>query len=648
MKKSLLLTCLSLLVHLCTAQTSQDFFETNNAKKSLRHAQQLINGKKYKQAIRQLKHTIKIKDNFAVAYRELGRVMLEVEDLAGTIEALEKSFDLDDKLSRAAFFECGEAYFQLSDMEKAKYYYQRYREMKGQSYVNRSKESGMETGYDILLQQREENIAFIEKMDTSGVYAYPIHLSDAVNSVHDDYLPTITSDGAQLVFTRQGKAEDENVMISLLKKDQWQKARSFGKSINTQKNEGMAKFEAHGKSFYFAGCMRADTEGGCDIYQATLSNGEVEEVRRLEGSLNSHFWDSQPAITCDGQMLFFSSSRDGGLGGADIWVSRLDKNGEWSSPQNLGAQINTPGDEEAPFISSDGKTLYFSSTTLPGQGDGDLFMSRFEGGKWSQPINLGFPINSPAKELGFYVQGDGKTAYFSSARKDGEGGLDIYQIELPESLRPDPIVHLQGHVVESLTFEPLTAQITIGREGQKWQVQTDEKGWFFLCLPGNKGYSFQIEKDGYEYYVGAQYLEAQDNAVPADVIIELIPVAGARPEFVAKGVGEITEKRVQFFFDFDSHFINERTASDLRALVGLLQEEEDWKVEIVGYADQSGDVTYNQALSEKRARAISNYLKRNGITINKVIRNEGMGSIGDSTNQDDAQQFRRVDVILRK
>ena len=146
---------LILFIGLCLLQTSQaqpspEFFETNSAKRSLQFAQQLINKKKYPQALKQLKHTIKIKDNFAVAYRELGRVQIELNDLEGAIEALEKSFDLDEKLSRAAFFECGEAFFQLNDLEKAKYYYQKYREMEGQSYVNRSKESGLETGYDLL------------------------------------------------------------------------------------------------------------------------------------------------------------------------------------------------------------------------------------------------------------------------------------------------------------------------------------------------------------------------------------------------------------------------------------------------------------------------------------------------------------------
>ncbi|MEM9918588.1 MAG: OmpA family protein [Bacteroidota bacterium] len=644
---------LILFIGLCLLQTSQaqpsaEFFETNSAKRSLQFAQQLINKKKYPQALKQLKHTIKIKDNFAVAYRELGRVQIELNDLEGAIEALEKSFDLDEKLSRAAFFECGEAFFQLNDLEKAKYYYQKYREMEGQSYVNRSKESGLETGYDLLLKQRDQNCAFIAKMDTANVYDYPVRLGNAINSVHDDYLPTITADGNQLVFTRQGKRDDENVMISEWKKGKWQSSRSFGSAINTKKNEGMAKFEAHGKAFYFAGCMREDTEGGCDIYQATLQDGEVQEVHRLEGELNSHFWDSQPAITCDGKMMFFSSSREGGIGGADIWVSKLSRDGEWSLPQNLGTQINSEGDEEAPFISSDGKTLYFSSTKLPGQGDGDLFVSRFQGGKWTHPVNLGYPINSPAKELGIYVQGDGQTAYFSSARRDGNGGLDIYQVKLPENLRPDPIVHLEGYVVDATTGEPINTHINIGREGQKWFVESDEKGWFFLCLPGNKGYSFQVEEKGYEYYIGAQYLEAQDNAIPATVEIALLPVAGGRSEFVAKGVGEITEKRIQFFFDFDSYDINSETMTDLKALTSLLHEEEDWKVEIVGYADNSGDVKYNQQLSEKRAKAISSYLKRNGITINKVIRDEGRGSIGDKTNKEESKQFRRVDVILRK
>jgi len=634
---------------LLTAQPGMDFFETNNAKKSLRYAQEFINSGEFIKAEKQLKYTVKIKDDFAVAYLELGRVYLQLNQPNEAAEAFTQSFELDDRLSRAAFFECGEAYFKAGDAESASFYYDKFKELKNGAYANKKKESGLEVGYDLLLDERQANLAFIAQMDTSNLFERPQNLGTVINSEHDDYLPTITSDGLRLVFTRDKKDLNEDVYISEYKNGKWNESRSFGTTINTDQNEGMAKFETHGRAFYFAGCMRADTEGGCDIYRAALNNGEVTEVKRLEGHLNSQQWDSQPSITCDGKEMYFSSTRKEGNGGADLWVSYLLDNDEWSLPQNLGVAINTPGDEEAPFISSDGNSLYFSSTGHPGQGEGDLFVARKVNGKWGEVTNLGYPINSPAKELGIYVQGNGKTLYYSSAKAGGQGGLDIYKSVLPLHLRPNPMVHIEGQVFDQATNEPIAAKkIIIGAKGEKWTVDADDQGWFFLCLPGNKGYSFQAEHNGYEYFVEAQYLEAQDNVAPVKVPIALKPLGAPKAEFVSKKVVELKEKRIQFFFEFDSSELTESTENEMKALIGLLKKEDFWKVEVVGYADNVGNLEYNQQLSEHRAKSIVNYLRSSGITVNKVVRNEGRGSVNTKNDQDSRLRNRRVDVILRR
>ncbi len=630
-----------------TAQTAVELYETTNAKKSLRAAQALVNDGRYKLAKKQLEHTIKLKDNFAVAYRELGTVNMELGLYEAAISAYEHSFDMDPKLSRAAFFECGEAHFKLAIMDKASYYYRQFKEMKGKAYANKAKESGLEINYELLLPEREENLAYIQNMDTTS--PVKIHWEgNRINSIEDDYLPTITNDGQHLVFTRKEKHRDENVMVSKRQSTEWGKAKYFSNKLNTKENEGMAKFEAHGKAFYFAGCQRADTEGGCDIYRAAVRNGEIGEVTRVEGQLNSHYWDSQPSISCDGKSLFFASSREGGLGGADIWVSYLQANDEWSAAENLGNAVNTAGDEEAPFISSDGNTLYFSSTGHQGQGDGDLFISRKINGRWSKAVNMGYPINSPAKELGFYLQGDGKSAYFSSARGGGEGGLDIYSFDLPADLQPAATVHLEGYVFNEATQEPIACEVTIGRDKDKWTMQSDESGWFFLCVPGNKAYSFQVNVEGFEDYIEANYLMSQDNTTPIKVAIPLQPKTAIseepQPKLVAKG-HTVIEKRIQFFFEFDSYEISKNTAFQLNSMADLLKKEAVWKVEVVGYADQSGDAAYNQKLSEKRAQAIVDYLSAQGVT-NSIVRSEGKGAIAG--DKDKENRSRRVDLVLRK
>ncbi len=646
MRTFTLLLCLSIPC-LAMAQGGKATAKTTRARQTLITAQAYINQNRFEEAAAKLRQVVKIKPDFAVAHRELGRVYLEMGQYEKSIESLERSFQLDGKLSRAAYFECAEAHFINESPEKAAYYYQKYQEMKYSRYLNKSKEAGMELGYDRLLATRQKNLAYQAAMDRSPAASPPANMGSIINSAYDDYLPTITSDGNQLVFTRQGKHGDEDVVTCEYKNDGWKKSRAFGKAINTRQNEGMAKFETHGRAFYFSGCMRSDTKGGCDIYQAILEQDDVKEVKKLEGLLNSEYWDSQPSITCDGNKMFFTSNRNGGFGGADIWYSQLQSNGQWGLPINAGPAINTEGDEEAPFISSDGLTLYFTSSGRPGQGEGDLFISRYANGTWPKATNMGLPFNSPAKELGFYVQGDGKTAYFSSARKGGQGGLDIYQIELAESLRPNPMVHLEGLVRNANTELPLSATVEITGEGIRQELQTDEQGFFFTCFPGNKSYFIQVEHPDYELFMDTKFFKPQDNASPVCYTAALHPKEAPKATFVSKGV-TISERRVQFFFDFDSHQLTASTRKDLKKLTGILHKEPDWRVEVVGYTDSKGDHAYNMALSQRRAAAIVDFLSEEGIDIEQVIRNEGRGKIQKGEGKTDARKARRVDVILRK
>lgn len=630
-------------------QDESDFRETNNAKESLRIAERLMNKGKMEAALKQFKLTVKIKNDFAVAHRLLGKVHLELGNFKDAIKAYEMSFEIDDKLSRAALFECGEAYFKLADPELAMYFYNRYERMKDNNYTNVKKESGLEVTYDLMLEERKMNCDFLLTMDKSMIIDEPYKLGKNINSKYDEYLPTITSDGQKLVFTRKIKDSNEDIYLSRRKKDEdWSKGKAYGSSLNTDQNEGMARFEMHGKAFYFSGCMREDTEGGCDVYKATLKGEEIIEVSRLEGRLNSQEWDSQPSISCDGSKMFFSSTREGGNGGGDIYLSSLMPNGEWGVPTNLGGTINTKGDEEAPFIANDGKTLYFTSTGHPGQGDGDLFVSKFINGAWTPPANLGYPINSPGKEIGMYVQGNGKTAYFASERLNGTGGLDIYTFELPEELRPIPMVHLEGYVTDESNQEPVEAKVTISNNsGDSFTAHSDETGWFFLCVPGNKGYSFLINEQGYDYFVDAQFLDAQDNTSSSKVELQLSPKNNIKTVAVRKGA-PVREKRVQFFFETNSSDLTAKAQNELKELSKLLNREKEWKVEVVGYADNTGSAAYNKKLSEKRAKSIVSFLGRYGVTIDKVVKAEGMGAIAGSPYGNSGSQNRRVDVVLRK
>ena len=211
---------------------------------------------------------------------------------------------------------------------------------------------------------------------------------------------------------------------------------------------GAAFISADGKKLYLTGCgwMR---DSSCDLYVSEWADGRWSMPRPLTEGINTRSWESQPCVSSDGTELYFVSRRNGN---ADIYRCLRNADGSWGEPNNLGAPINTKGTEMAPFLHPDGRTLYFSSDTHIGMGGSDLFMSRRAAdGTWQEPVNLGFPINTSGDEINFFVAADGKTAFISSQRENGNGGYDIYTFELPEEIRPDSANYLSNVDVAELS-----------------------------------------------------------------------------------------------------------------------------------------------------------------------------------------------------
>lgn len=649
----ILLVC---LCSTCTQTADAQMFKTLKAIRSLRVAQGFVESGKLEEAKIELNKTIKIKNDFAVAYRELGRVNLELFNFVDAIDAYEKSFALDPALSRAAYFECGEAYFRLSKFDTAATYFSQYDIMKDARYTNAKKEIALESEHDSRIATRTENYLFaLEaiKTPTLGLGEGPFNIGSKINSEVDDYLPTISGDGLIMIYTTQqtynplGLSTGENIFMSKMINKQWTPGETFNNYLNTEHNEGMAKFASDERFMYFAGCTRSDSKGGCDIYEMQLSNTNLVQVRPLDGNINSDGWDSQPSISCDGMVMYFSSSREGGYGGADIWRSFRSVDGSWSIAENLGPTINTPGDEESPFIAPDGVTLYFASTGHPGMGDGDIFMTRIQqvsdtDWKWLEPYNLGYPINSPFQEVGLFVKPDGKTAYYSSSRLEGSGGLDIYEFTLPEHFQPFDMVFIEGQVKDEFTQEPLKLTLDVMRNGKKWEIQTDDDGWYFMCLPTQKAYAFQVNNPDYEYYMEAAFLPAQNNAIPFRFDISLIPKRRVKKP-IKTGPKEL---HFDIYFDFDNFALDEKARGQLDELIEKLETESGWQVEVVGYTDDLGNLAYNQMLSEQRAKAVVTYLDNADIKV-KSIKQEGKGAVTLGSDVERAKN-RRVMVVIRK
>ena len=274
------------------------------------------------------------------------------------------------------------------------------------------KKWGASAQYDL------ECIAFRRQAMANPVPFTPENMGANINSPDDEYLPTLTADGKMLIFARYNRpAMTEDFYASRLKDGKWTKAVRMAEPLNSDENEGAGCISQDGRILYFTACGRKDGAGRCDLYVS---------YRKAGG------WSS-----IDGQTLYFVSDRSGGYGGMDIWRSTLVE-GRWSKPVNMGATINTSGDEKSPFVSFDDQRLYFSSNGRVGMGGLDLFVSRRTGDTtWSEPENLGYPINTRGDESSLIVSPDGSTAIYAS--DGGQGGLDLYTFALPEAARPEPI-----------------------------------------------------------------------------------------------------------------------------------------------------------------------------------------------------------------
>lgn len=460
---------------------------------------------------------------------------------------------------------------------------------------------------ETLLGQAEVAI----QLKANPVPFNPKNLGSNINTEHYEYFPSITTDGQNLVFTRNIRGEkghhQEDFYASYLKNGVWGKAYNIGPPVNTTGNEGAQCISADGQWIFFTACNRQGGQGSCDIYLSRKTADGWTEPKNPGQPLNSAKWESQPGFSVDGKTLYFASNRPGGKGKMDIWYSSFTPNQGWSEPKNLEI-INTAGDEQSPFIHPDDQTLYFSSDGLPGMGKQDLYYCRRKmDGSWSQPINLGYPINTFADEQSLIVSARGDTAYISADYEGGFGKLDIYNFPLYEAARPLTVSYFKGKIIDKESRENLEAQFDlIDIETGQLKARAGSNagtGEFLVSLPINRNYALNVSKNGYLFYSeNFEMKGASTAAKPMIKNIELSPVK-AGEKLVLRNL----------FFDTNKFDLKPESETELRKLLELLQQNPTLKVEISGHTDNVGNKQANKQLSESRAKSVSEYLIQKGI-----------------------------------
>ncbi len=482
-----------------------------------------------------------------------------------------------------------------------------------------------------------------------------MNLGPGVNSEWDEYLAAITADDGELVFTVKRPRDQGTVCAFCLNEEDlyasrkggsgiWQPREALGSPVKTGYNEGAQCLSPDGKYLLYTMCDADFGMGSCDLYWAKRIGDRWSRPRNFGAPVNSQAWESQPTMAADGMTIYFASSRPGGFGGMDIWKTTMTAEGEFSIPENLGPAVNTPGDDAAPFIHSDGRTLYFASNGRVGFGGYDLYYSTLQAdGTWSEPVNMGYPLNSPADEINIFINASGTMAYISSDMDGGYGGLDLYCFVLDDALRPNPVTYIKGRVQDAFTGEPLAARIEMIDLNTKQLLTSTtsdaQTGNYLACIHTGSNVLLNVSHPDYPFYSENFQVEKSYSELSPylkDILLQPTDVGTV-----------VTLKNV--FFDFDRAELKPESYVELDKLADYLRKN-DIRIEIGGHTDDQGTDEYNDRLSENRAKAVYDYLVSKGIPADR-LRYKGYGKrlpvAGNDTEEGRAANRRTEFKIIK-
>ena len=473
----------------------------------------------------------------------------------------------------------------------------------------------------ILLLLLVRLIAFSQEKLEIQFDSEPENLGDKVNSIYDDLSPMISPDGKTLFITRYPPGNDDknNIWVSYLdNKGNWTKAVDIGTPLNIKGySTSVQSFTPDGNTIllsniyrYFDGTIQG---GGCSISSRQRGGWSFPKQQNIEKFENKNDYVDY-YLSNDGKIMLMAIEAKKSLGEKDIYVSFRGKEHEWSKPLNIGANVNSSGDEFGIFLASDNTTLYFASTGHGGYGNADIWMSKRLDDtwvNWSKPTNMGPKINTEGFESGFTIPASGEYAYFAS-EKNSMGKSDIYRIKLPTEAKPDPVVLIYGKVLDKKTGKPLKANISYELLPSGEEVgaarTSPEDGFYKITLPFNKMYGFMAESDN--FYSISENLDLVGLKEYKEIEQDL---------YLAPIEKDIAIRINNIFFEFGKSTLKEESFPELDRLSKLLMNNESLKIEISGHTDNVGEKEDNLTLSQQRAESVVTYLKGKGVKKSNLV-----------------------------
>lgn len=614
-------------------------------------------------------HYLKVQNfnpNNALLNYKLGNCYLNSADKKKSISYFETAVKLNPKVAADLHYLLGQAYHFNYEFEKAFTEYTTYKESLSPTELAKlSKE----------VEKKTSEAMYGKDLIKNPVRVFIDNLGTTINTIYPEYSPIITADESILFFTsRRENTTDgekdpldfkyyEDIYLSYNIGGTWNTVQNPGKPLNTGTHDATVGLSADGQTL-----LIYKGENGGDIYECKLKGNDWGKPDRLPKTINTNYHESGASFGPDGRTLYFVSDKPGGFGGNDIYMSKKNDKDKWSEPVNLGSVINTEYDEEGVFMHPDGKTLYFSSKGHKTMGGYDIFKSEFKDGKWSEPENIGYPINTTGDDVFFTISASGLHGYYSSAMPGGNGDQDIYMVTILGAAKPaidntednllasltspvsetviEPTVEiktnqltlLKGTIVDDKTSDPLAATIELTDNSKNEIIASFESnsatGKYLVSLPSGVNYGIAVKAEGYLFH-------SENFDIPAST--------GFREE-----TKDIRMKKIEvgnkivlnnIFFDFDKATLRAESKAELDRLTKMLTDMPTLKIEISGHTDNIGSAAYNKTLSENRAKSVVDYLVKAGISADRLTY-KGYGfdqPIATNDTEEGRQQNRRTE-----
>ncbi|MGD1840733.1 MAG: OmpA family protein [Thermonemataceae bacterium] len=573
-------------------------------------------------------HPDKIDINYKIGY-----AYLQSTYRSRSLSYFKKVYEVAPQYNNLMDYYLGQAYQLNHNFDKALLYYGKYKER-----ADKKKELAE-------VDKKIRECTYGKSYKLAPVDTKINNLGEVINSQYPDYVPVISADEKVLIFTsrREGTTGNErdtydhlyyeDVYIAEKKEGQWQAPQNIGAGINSREHDACIALSADGKLLF----VYKQGKGGMgDIFLSERKDGNWTTPTSLGNQINTKHREPSASISIDSNTLYFSSDRPGGYGGLDLYVSTKQADGSWGAPVNLGPTINTPYDDDGPFV-HDEKTLYFSSQGHTSMGGFDIFVIQKQAdGSWSTPLNLGYPINTADDDIYFVLSADNKTGYYASSKEGGYGEKDIYSIDMPtykeielyntielvtqemtiEKLEEkvdlnETITILKGTITDKKTGKKLTANITLvdlaRDEVLEEMVSEAPIGKYKTVMKSGKNYLITVAKEGYLFH-------SENFDIPtATGYQEIILDVALEPLEVG------AKMNLKVFFDFDKAFLRAESKTELNRLIDLMETYPTLQLEISGHTDAIGTNEKNEALSARRAQSVVDYLVKNGIKAERLL-----------------------------